>query len=460
MSADRDYLSARNVAESVRQSRVGDYTYLNNAKSGCSTIKYLLWLSEFEQGRVARLPTLAELHQDGFWPRSYQPIDGSASYAAAKGRGGRNRSLLAPLRRWLRTEKRRSTFVFSFVRNPFLRAFSSYRDKIGRPTPIRDRFCLQYGWDPRKEISFVDFLKTIGDSCPCDEDQHWRAQHHNIMFGVAPIDFIGNLEHYDEDIDELRRTIGLSANGEVKNAYKLKSETLMQKSFTDASIRLVLDKYRTDFESFGYGEDISVLAPLQRRKGSGAAVRAPGNLRYVNLLGQLEADAPAALGALERLAPTVDNPFILETAYSLARRQGEAARAERIAAACTARFPGHHVTLWLGAQEMVRTGRTEEARRLARELTRVRTASDAYWRLRHELTPPESRDTAAEVVRSLALLNPRSVDLQLRCAKLELESGNRAGAREAFERALRADPSCGAASEGLATLATTEGGVA
>lgn len=438
----------------MRQSRLGDYTYLNNAKSGCSTIKYLLWLSEFEQGRVGHLPSLAELHQDGLWPRNFQPVDGSAPPLSG---GGPGAALLGSIRRWLGKVERRQTFVFTFVRNPFVRAFSCYRDKISRPNLIRDRFCLKYGWDPRREISFVDFLRTISMSDPCDEDQHWRPQAHNVMAFAVPIDFVGNLEHYDEDIDHLRRTIGLSAKGEVKNAYKLKSETLMQKSFSDASIRLVLEKYGDDFERFGYGKEMSVLAPVERRKGSGGSPRAPGNLRYVNLLGRLEDDPRGSVRALEALAPTVDNPFVLETAYSLARRLGDARQAERIAAACAARFPGHHVALWLDAQEAVRTNRTDRARGLARDLTRARPDSDSYWRLHHELAAAGDRDSGSEAVRSLALLNPQSTEWQLRYAQVSLDAGNPAQAREAYERALRADPDCAAARAGIASLVSAEG---
>lgn len=454
MSAYRDYLSARNVVESVRQSRLGDYTYLNNAKSGCSTIKYLLWLNEFEQGRVDHLPSPVGLHQEGPWSRNFQPVDGSASLLSG---GGLKGALPAPLRRWLRQEERRPTFVFSFVRNPFVRAFSCYRDKINRPTPVRERFCLKYGMDRRQEISFVEFLETICTSHPCDEDQHWRVQAHNVMVGAVPIDFIGNLEHYDEDIEDVRLRIGLSAKGEVKNAYKLKSETVMKKSFSDASIRLVLEKYREDFETFGYGEDISGLAPLVRRKGSGAAPRAPGNLRYVNLLGRIEADPHRCMRALEALAPAADNPFILETAYSLARRLSDAGRAARIAESCATRFPGYHAALWLEAQEAVRTGRMERARDAAHALTRIRPDFEPYWRLSHELGSADGGTPPGEAVRSLALLNPQAADLQLRFARAALDAGNLSDARDAFERALRADPACEAATAGIAALASAGG---
>lgn len=151
-------------------------------------------------------------------------------------------------------------FKFSFVRNPYQRAFSFYN-------------FLGYA----RIISFRTFVKKVLPEKLKEDDFFFRSQYDYLYDneGILLVDYVGRLEQIKSDIQTVMNRIGLEhvslphvnkSKGEWKRALGLlvKNPSLAgnisfnnnKKSFDeqfDAELKsLVADLYAQDFEAFNY----------------------------------------------------------------------------------------------------------------------------------------------------------------------------------------------------------------
>jgi tetratricopeptide (TPR) repeat protein len=406
--------SEQSVFESVRAHAGYKYAYLNNAKAACSTIKATLWRHSFVDKEIDHLPSVAELHGGGIWGREFRELSPE------------------------------NYFIFSFVRNPYLRALSCYLNKIASnnsKNATRPLFCARYGFALDADITFLDFLRSIQTTSSPEDDQHWRLQRDNIFYGIVPIQFIGNLEHFDDDLSFVAKALGVSLKAESSLADRTGAELYILRWYGDEAIELVQRKYAQDFQTFGYGFELSQLGPVERRKGSGSTVWDIESFEYVNLLGIADRRPQAAAGALEKLRQhRIRNPYVYQTYFNTLLRLGKRRQARVIVEEAAQRFPGHEASLTIQVDQAMRGRRLDSAAEPALELTRRRPELHSSWqRLARVAIGRGQAELAVQAAERAVLLYDR-IENFIGLGEAYLCAGDGASALQAFDRALSMNP--------------------
>jgi len=150
-------------------------------------------------------------------------------------------------------------FKFAFVRNPWDRLVSCYFDKVVSVRFMKkDDFkhfdnCVsggeylsfkKYGKDFKNMEfpEFAEFICTLSDS---KSDGHFRSQHTFI----GNTDFIGRFENLHEDLNKLRKKLGMN----IQEEHLMKSAHRDYKDYyNDKLINMVGERFKKDIELFGY----------------------------------------------------------------------------------------------------------------------------------------------------------------------------------------------------------------
>lgn len=141
-------------------------------------------------------------------------------------------------------------FKFSFVRNPYARLFSAYRDKLqggfyrggiyGRLRIVsRDMSFAQ----------FVDKIITLPDRLL---EHHWMPQHYYLYAnGTEPLwDFLGRTENPD-DYEKMEQRLGLPPTPKIN----LTKKTDWRSAYDEDIAAKVYRLYASDFALFGYDKE-------------------------------------------------------------------------------------------------------------------------------------------------------------------------------------------------------------
>lgn len=151
----------------------------------------------------------------------------------------------------------------TFVRNPYSRLLSCYRDKILRKRAEKSKVLQLLGHDPNDittPIGFDEFINAIVAQKDHDMDHHWRTQTSQILYDFLPYDLIGRFENYQEDFYEAFRIIGLNEDDtpEIRhlNSSKTGANEGCRDYYTPDLQRIVFNRYRADFENFHYPQDL------------------------------------------------------------------------------------------------------------------------------------------------------------------------------------------------------------
>jgi hypothetical protein len=148
-------------------------------------------------------------------------------------------------------------YKFSFVRNPWSRVVSCYRDKIQilRPTPLGKLSIMARHRGLAPDLSFDDFVQWLCSPEGSDQyaDRHWMSQHKFVCndSGCIFCDFIGRLEDIESDFQAVCRTIGLPSlvlphRNRSRQAYRYRD------LYNERTMKLVGQRYARDIEMFGY----------------------------------------------------------------------------------------------------------------------------------------------------------------------------------------------------------------
>jgi hypothetical protein len=146
-------------------------------------------------------------------------------------------------------------FIFSFVRNPWARIYSCWKDKIedaitlGKVSII-SRFPDLYPFMPFEE--FVEWLETDagGDACA---DRHWLSQtaHLTASNGETYCDFIGSIESLERDLSEIERRTDLRLG--IPCALNVQTRVEGYSTiYTPRARKIVGRRYAEDIETFRY----------------------------------------------------------------------------------------------------------------------------------------------------------------------------------------------------------------
>ena len=174
-----------------------------------------------------------------------------------------------------RTAKMNHYLTFLFVRHPYERLISTYRNKFQDPyDPYYQRTVgsvilrmfnhnmTEAQYIEGKGVSFKQFIsyiiKTYDKSGHTSFDIHWQLMVNLCRPCEIKYDFIGKIETLIEDSHHLMHALGVE-NIEFfpKNAtdkYNIKTNTLIKKLFSQFSVETMNKLYKiyqSDFEAFG-----------------------------------------------------------------------------------------------------------------------------------------------------------------------------------------------------------------
>ncbi|XP_063954735.1 carbohydrate sulfotransferase 11-like [Lytechinus pictus] len=157
-----------------------------------------------------------------------------------------------------------------FVREPFSRMLSAYRDKLESKGPFKKR-CLRrmVNRDVRPMASgnedlnitfgnFVDYLGNPRNTLADPFEEHWREMSRLCYPCRVPYDFIGHFENFNEDVREGLQTITHDVDVEIPASLKpTKSgnmDTLVKyySQLSSTQLESLYKRLATDIELFNY----------------------------------------------------------------------------------------------------------------------------------------------------------------------------------------------------------------
>jgi len=145
-------------------------------------------------------------------------------------------------------QKWNAAYKFTFVRNPWDKVVSLYeyrrrKDKTkitSRNIPFTEWVKLTLG--PQSDPFYYNNIKSFQPQVEWLKDDE----------GVIAIDFIGKFESIRTDFEQIRQTIGTSAELPHLNAT---DRSNYRDYYTDETSQIVADWYHEDIEAFGYTFD-------------------------------------------------------------------------------------------------------------------------------------------------------------------------------------------------------------
>lgn len=151
-------------------------------------------------------------------------------------------------------------FTFAFVRNPWDRLVSCYRDKIRGEVRGFTGFaesgvahCLARFDAFSPEMSFTDFVHVVASIPDQVADEHFRSQSDYVVnaSGTVAVDFIGRYEALERDFAHVARRIGLPFDTRLPH-LQVAPRRRYEAYYTPEMIEIVKDRYARDVELFCY----------------------------------------------------------------------------------------------------------------------------------------------------------------------------------------------------------------
>ncbi len=143
----------------------------------------------------------------------------------------------------------RDNFIFAFVRNPYERVHSCYKNKIEDVRASGGRNIFEkhgIGLD----VSFDEFVRRIATLPDHKSDRHFRSQAWFLTHeGILVPAFVGKLENMDNDWQILQERFGIAPPPQI-NA----SNPNPLPDMGDATREHIFMRYADDFRLFGYDE--------------------------------------------------------------------------------------------------------------------------------------------------------------------------------------------------------------
>lgn len=169
-------------------------------------------------------------------------------------------SLLAGKQSHSLSVEEKQYYKFAFVRDPFARLVSCFKDKVIKPQQHNGRYYFDtaynrklihslYGNSFTVDMSFEEFVKLVVKIPDLFADGHFMSQTAFLYrFNKRIPDYIGKLEKIEQDWLFLVDNFGLPSL-EVKNKTK---KVELNEYYSDELINIVYSRYQNDIRNFGY----------------------------------------------------------------------------------------------------------------------------------------------------------------------------------------------------------------
>jgi len=146
-------------------------------------------------------------------------------------------------------------FKFTFVRNPYDRVVSCWKNKVcDREGDNTVR--LKHGID--KNTPFKEFVKVIHGIPDIRADRHILPQHKFLVDKKGKLipDFIGKFENLEKDYKYVMKKLGVKNPPRLPRENKSKRKKSYRSYYDEETRRLVYERYKKDFELFGYNKEL------------------------------------------------------------------------------------------------------------------------------------------------------------------------------------------------------------
>ena len=186
MPADQ-FLYGLNISPRYR------YVYVDNPKTGCSSLKSALVELETRDRQSE-----VDCYDDAVFA---DPFVSPLSSLLDFGPDATLSHLIANGYRFI-----------TMVRNPYTRLVSAYRDKMLGDSKEKAKIIESMRSSDRtleQSVSFRDFVNVIISQNDADMDPHWRVQARQILFDIIPYAFIGRFETYQQSVTSIFATLGI-----------------------------------------------------------------------------------------------------------------------------------------------------------------------------------------------------------------------------------------------------------
>jgi hypothetical protein len=152
-------------------------------------------------------------------------------------------------------------FTFAFVRNPWDRLVSCYRDKIRGEVDGFTNFSVRAGvaicledFDAfTPDMTFDDFVAAVASIPDENADAHFRSQSTFLTneAGEIAIDFVGRYERLHADFNHVQRMVGLPPI-ELPRLQAARNSARYADYYSPMTQRVVAQRFAEDIELFHY----------------------------------------------------------------------------------------------------------------------------------------------------------------------------------------------------------------
>jgi tetratricopeptide (TPR) repeat protein len=262
-----------------------------NPKSACSTLKLHVWRQDYEMGATPWEP----------------PV----------GHGGIHRKEQTPLYKASVRQMDAALFekpIFSIVRNPYTRLLSAYLDKISiklkRP---KRQLLVQMGRVEDAPVSFGEFVEFACGQNSRQMNPHYAPQSFLMQVHYHPFSYIGCVEAMEESLSAI---MAMAYDVKLKTQedyrpHRTDASSLIEKYFTPEIAAKIFDRFRVDFDVFGYDADLdnAYLPPQNLKSAAQIGSRLAESVLRPALRAEVALEAGAYATALDYLcAVTHDEP--------------------------------------------------------------------------------------------------------------------------------------------------------
>lgn len=152
-------------------------------------------------------------------------------------------------------------YTFAFVRNPWDRLVSCYRDKIQGQVADFTLFshsgvahCLARFDVFSANMSFEEFVYAVASIPDTDADEHFRSQHKFLMNdrGDIAVDFVGRYETLEADFQYVAERIGLPKGISLPRLQANARAVRYTDYYTAATRDVVAIRFAQDIAHFSY----------------------------------------------------------------------------------------------------------------------------------------------------------------------------------------------------------------